>query len=318
MTNRQLYFLLLKKNNRFLNERVIKNLLLYLNNFENDLNLFAHFDDEVQNSNKIDRFVKQLCDGFPIQYLTGRAHFFSKNYYVNQDVLIPRPETEELVIKSIDLIKHIFKGSNKLKIIDIGTGSGVIADSLKRTFTDADVVGIDVSESALKVAKFNTNGKVQLKMMDICVVGLIVGQICGRWGNFFNGEAYGPVVSRSFLEGLYLPNFIIDGMYINGAYHHPTFLYESLWNFVGFLLLLLFRRFSYIKEGQLTGFYLMWYSLGRFYIESLRTDSLMFGDLKVAQLVSIFMFLFGFFLIIFRMRSSKFDFLYNKEEKNEI
>ena len=157
-----------------------------------------------------------------------------------------------------------------------------------------------------------------LKMMDICVVGLIVGQIFGRWGNFFNGEAYGPVVSRSFLEGLYLPNFIIDGMYINGAYHHPTFLYESLWNFVGFLLLLLFRRFSYIKEGQLTGFYLMWYSLGRFYIESLRTDSLMFGDLKVAQLVSIFMFLFGFFLIIFRMRSSKFDFLYNKEEKNEI
>ena len=167
MTNRQLYFLLLKKNNRFLNERVIKNLLLYLNNFENDLALFAHFDDEVQNSNKIDRFIKQLCDGFPIQYLTGRAHFFSKNYYVNQDVLIPRPETEELVIKSIDLIKRIFKGSNKLKIIDIGTGSGVIADSLKRTFTDADVVGIDVSESALKVAEFNTNGKVQLKMMDI-------------------------------------------------------------------------------------------------------------------------------------------------------
>lgn len=167
MTNRQLYFVLLKKNNRFLNERVIKNLLLYLNNFENDLTLFAHFDDEVQNSNKIDLFVKQLSDGFPIQYLTGRAHFFNKNYYVNQDVLIPRPETEELVIKSINLIKRIFNSKSKLKILDVGTGSGVIADSLKRTFTDADVVGIDISDRALEVAKFNTKGTVHLKQMDI-------------------------------------------------------------------------------------------------------------------------------------------------------
>ena len=154
--------------------------------------------------------------------------------------------------------------------------------------------------------------------MDICAVGLIIGQIFGRWGNFFNGEAYGPVVSESFLESLMLPKFVIDGMYINGVYHHPTFLYESVWNFIGFILMLIFRKFKYIKEGQITGFYLMWYSLGRFYIESLRMDSLLFGEFKVAQLVSIVMFLIGFFLIIFRMRTSKFDYLYNKEEENEF
>lgn len=157
-----------------------------------------------------------------------------------------------------------------------------------------------------------------LKIMDICAVGLIIGQIFGRWGNFFNGEAYGPEVSRAFLEGIHLPTFVIDGMYINGAYHHPTFLYESLWNLIGFIGMLLFRKFKYIKEGQITGFYLMWYSLGRFYIESLRTDSLMFGEFKVAQLVSVVMFLIGFFLIVFRMKSSKFDYLYNKEEDDEI
>ncbi len=157
-----------------------------------------------------------------------------------------------------------------------------------------------------------------LRVMDICAVGLIIGQIFGRWGNFFNGEAYGPVVSKSFLESLMLPRFIIDGMYINGVYHHPTFLYESVWNFIGFILMLVFRKFKYIKEGQITGFYLMWYSLGRFYIESLRMDSLLFGEFKVAQLVSVVMFLIGFFLIIFRMRTSKFDYLYNKEENNEF
>lgn len=157
-----------------------------------------------------------------------------------------------------------------------------------------------------------------LKLMDICAVGLIIGQIFGRWGNFFNKEAFGPIVSREFLEGLHLPNFIIDGMYINGSYHHPTFLYESLWNFIGFICLLIFRKLKYLKEGQLTGFYLMWYSLGRFFIESLRTDSLMLGEFKVAQIVSILMFLFGFFLIVFRLKSSRFDYLYNEERKDEI
>lgn len=168
----------------------------------------------------------------------------------------------------------------------------------------------------LYVLYFTKKHKVStLKIMDICAVGLIIGQTIGRWGNFFNGEAYGPIVEKSFLENLHLPKFIIDGMYINGAYHEPTFLYESLWNLIGFGLMFIFRRFKYLKEGQITGFYLMWYSLGRFAVESLRTDSLMLGTFKVAQIVSIVMFLFGFFLIIHRLRTSKFEYLYN-DNKN--
>lgn len=156
-----------------------------------------------------------------------------------------------------------------------------------------------------------------LKMMDICCMGLIIGQIIGRWGNFFNGEAYGPVTTRAALESLHLPEFIINGMYIEGVYYHPTFLYESLWNFIGFIILMIFRKFKYLKEGQLTGIYLMWYSLGRFFIESLRGDSLMLGSFKVAQLVSVILFIFGFFLVLFRLKTSRFEFLYNPEEEND-
>ena len=75
-----------------------------------------------------------------------------------------------------------------------------------------------------------------LKLLDIIGVGLIIGQAIGRWGNFFNQEAYGGIVSRGFLESLMLPDFIINGMFINGNYHHPTFLYESLWCILGFII----------------------------------------------------------------------------------
>ncbi len=151
-----------------------------------------------------------------------------------------------------------------------------------------------------------------LRLTDMFGVALIIGQAVGRWGNFFNQEAYGPAVSRTFLENLHLPKFIIEGMYIGGTYYQPTFLYEFGWNIVGFLILIIVRRFKYIKIGQLSGFYLMWYSLGRFYIESLRGDSLMFGTFRVAQVVSVVLFAIGFFLMVFRLRESKLDNLYNK------
>ena len=119
-----------------------------------------------------------------------------------------------------------------------------------------------------------------LKLTDMAVVGLIIAQAIGRWGNFFNQEAHGPEVARSVLEGLrFIPEFIINGMNIGGTYYHPTFFYESLWCLLGFVVLLLIRKFSeYLKVGQLTGVYLIWYSIGRFFIESLRTDSLMVGN----------------------------------------
>lgn len=134
-----------------------------------------------------------------------------------------------------------------------------------------------------------------LRITDIVVPSLILAQAIGRWGNFFNSEAHGPITTLENLEKLHIPDFIINGMNINGIYYHPTFLYESLWCLFGFVLILLIRRFyKYLKSGQLTCFYMMWYSVGRLFIESLRTDSLMLGDYKVAQLVSIVMFILGF------------------------
>ena len=127
-----------------------------------------------------------------------------------------------------------------------------------------------------------------LRVMDICAVGLIIGQIFGRWGNFFNGEAYGPVVSKSFLESLMLPRFIIDGMYINGVYHHPTFLYESILDFLIFILLVVILSKKKTSPGVTACAYLFLYSLVRIFIEAIRVDSALdFGSLHVAQVVSV-------------------------------
>jgi len=153
-----------------------------------------------------------------------------------------------------------------------------------------------------------------LKMLDICAIGLIIGQAIGRWGNFFNQEAYGAITTRANLLAMKIPEFIVEGMYINGEYHHPAFLYESLWNIIGFIILLIIRKkVRYIKKGQLTGIYLIWYSIGRFIIEAGRTDSLMFGTFKVAQMVSAAMFVVGIVLVVSKIRGSKFESLYREE-----
>ncbi len=135
-----------------------------------------------------------------------------------------------------------------------------------------------------------------LKILDIIVPGLILAQGVGRWGNFFNGEAFGPVVSYSFLKKTLVPSFIIKGMKIYGYYHMPTFLYESVWDILGFIIMIILRKKKH-KEGFLTGFYLSYYSLGRFFIELLRTDSLRLGIIKVACLMSLIMFAIGIILM---------------------
>ena len=148
-----------------------------------------------------------------------------------------------------------------------------------------------------------------IKMMDMASVALIVGQIIGRWGNFFNQEAHAPVTSIETLKSLHLPNFIIEGMNINGIYYHPTFLYESFWNLIGLIIMLIVRRRKNVKVGQISGFYMIWYGIGRYFIESLRTDSLMFGDFKVAQLVSILLIVIG---LIFVLKNAKNGKKYNE------
>ena len=144
-----------------------------------------------------------------------------------------------------------------------------------------------------------------LKILDYLVVGLIIAQAHGRWGNFFNGEAHGVITSLNYLESLHLPKFIIEGMYINGNYYIPTFLYESVWCFIGFIIMLIVRRKKFMNIGYLTSFYLVWYGVERFFVEGLRTDSLMFLSLRVAQLVSLIMIIIGIVIFIYSLKKSK-------------
>jgi phosphatidylglycerol---prolipoprotein diacylglyceryl transferase len=137
------------------------------------------------------------------------------------------------------------------------------------------------------------------QIADIAAPSLILAQAIGRWGNFMNQEAHGGEVTRAFLENLHLPQFIIDQMYINGAYYHPTFLYESLWNLVGFAILMILRRVN-LRRGELFLAYIVYYSIGRFFIEGLRTDSLMVGDLRMAQLISIAGIVIAIIVLVYR------------------
>jgi phosphatidylglycerol:prolipoprotein diacylglycerol transferase len=87
-------------------------------------------------------------------------------------------------------------------------------------------------------------------------------------------------------------------MYIDGVYYHPTFLYEALWNLIGLIIMLILRRRSRVKVGQICGFYMVWYGIGRYLIEEMRTDALMYGDIKVAQMVSIILIVSGLIFIL--------------------
>lgn len=132
-----------------------------------------------------------------------------------------------------------------------------------------------------------------LKVFDAAAPGVMVAQAIGRWGNFFNGEAYG----EQLLEGnpLY---FIRMGLvpniesYTRMYYFHPTFLYESLWNIVGFVLInALYKKKKF--DGQVFFMYIAWYGFGRMFIEGLRTDSLYVGPIRISQLVGLICFIVG-------------------------
>ncbi|EGQ3719632.1 prolipoprotein diacylglyceryl transferase [Staphylococcus pseudintermedius] len=134
---------------------------------------------------------------------------------------------------------------------------------------------------------------------DVVAPSIILAQGIGRWGNFMNHEAHGGPVSRSFLESLHLPQFIIENMQINGIYYQPTFLYESIWDVIGFIILITIRR--HLKIGETFFIYIIWYSVGRFYIEGLRTDSLMLTEtIRIAQAVSIVCIIIGVIFIVWR------------------
>jgi phosphatidylglycerol:prolipoprotein diacylglycerol transferase len=125
-----------------------------------------------------------------------------------------------------------------------------------------------------------------LVTMDIMVPGVAIGQAIGRWGNFFNQEAFG--IPTSLPWKLYIDPYHRPPQLAGFEYFHPTFLYESLWNFLVFAILWFgLRKRLQARSGALTLAYLGLYSIGRFFVEGLRIDSLMFGDLRAAQVVSL-------------------------------
>ncbi|MEQ9548859.1 MAG: prolipoprotein diacylglyceryl transferase [Coleofasciculus sp. G3-WIS-01] len=133
-------------------------------------------------------------------------------------------------------------------------------------------------------------------LADLVVPSLILGQAIGRWGNFFNSEAFGSPTNLPWK--LYIPPQQRPPGYMNYQYFHPTFLYESLWNVLIFVIMitLFFRdlkRKPHLKVGTLALIYLVGYSAGRIWIEGLRTDSLMVGPLRIAQIVSLVSILLG-------------------------
>lgn len=125
----------------------------------------------------------------------------------------------------------------------------------------------------------------------------MIAQAIGRWGNFINQEAYGKAVKS--LD--YLPDFIKNQMYIDGSYRVPTFLYESMWNLLGFIIIMSVRHHPcFLKQGEIAFFYLIWYGCGRFVIEGMRTDSLMFLGMRVSQWLSAVLILLGIVLVAWR------------------
>ncbi len=125
------------------------------------------------------------------------------------------------------------------------------------------------------------------ELIDFAALALILGQAIGRWGNFTNGEAHGGITDLPW------------GIMVDGQKVHPTFLYESIWNFMIFLLLIFFGKKLKKKNGDIFAIYVGLYSIGRFFIEGMRTDSLMLGSLRMAQVISLILIVFsGYFLFI--------------------
>lgn len=125
-----------------------------------------------------------------------------------------------------------------------------------------------------------------LKMYDMLVPAVMIGQLIGRWGNFVNAEAHGGVTDIFIRMGIRTEN-MAEPIYV-----HPTFLYESLWNLLGFLLINSFyKKKKY--HGQIFFMYITWYGFGRFLIEGLRTDSLYVGPFRISQVIGLASFVVG-------------------------
>lgn len=139
------------------------------------------------------------------------------------------------------------------------------------------------------------------KAFDMVAPAVMMAQAIGRWGNFFNGEAYGTKVPEGsilyFIRMGLVPN--IESSKVM-HYFHPTFLYESLWNIIGFVIInLLYKKKKF--DGQILLMYISWYGFGRMFIEGLRTDSLYLGEFRISQVIGFVCFVVGTSLLIYNL-----------------
>ncbi len=135
-------------------------------------------------------------------------------------------------------------------------------------------------------------------LLDLTALGFLIGQSMGRWGNFFNREAFGAETTTFLRMGL------MNGYTGQVTYYHPTFFYESAWNAVGFLLLhKLSKKRKY--DGQIALSYAVWYGLGRTFIEGLRTDSLYLGPFRVSQLLAAVSCVAALSVLVYQMRKTQ-------------
>ncbi|WP_269411833.1 prolipoprotein diacylglyceryl transferase [Lentibacillus daqui] len=150
------------------------------------------------------------------------------------------------------------------------------------------------------------------QLADIAAPSLILGQAIGRWGNFMNQEAHGGPISEAAYHHFhqYLPDFIMNQMCIDGVMYHPTFLYESVWDILVFLFLLWLRRRNPAR-GEVFLAYAMTYSVGRFFVEGMRTDSLVSEGIRAAQVISVVIIVVGIVLIFYRRKSGMAKYHYD-------
>ena len=220
---------------------------------------------------KEDNVVDMVLWGVPLGILGARTYY---------------------VLFYLDLFRNESGGLDWKKVVAIWDGGGAIYGTVIACFLLAIVYS--------RVEKIKLGA-----LTDLCVMGLLTGQMIGRWGNFMNREAFGAATTLPWRMELW-----------TSASHsievHPTFLYESLWNLLGLLLILFVvsrgRRF----DGENTWFYFLWYGLGRFWIEGLRTDSLylfnwkLFGQpIRVSQALSLVLVLVSAAMLFFRIHIQK-------------
>ena len=158
-SNREEYFRLLKLENKYLTKSVIVSLLMDASGFEDRMLFYNHFNDEVKDLDKLQKNSERVANGEPLQYVLGYSYFLGHKILVNKDVLIPRQETEQLVIETTLYIKKLFNGEEDFILADVATGSGCIALAMKEEFKGSEVYASDISKEALEVAKKNFKGK---------------------------------------------------------------------------------------------------------------------------------------------------------------